>query len=591
MMIPSLVRVVARCILAASACTIFCSAELVAQPAQIKHHRAKVTECYSFKIRVLPPHTSMPDRYTEILSSRITERTGIKSTVIGKTACEIELGVREGIGREGFRIEDASGLAKIRIIGNDDRGLLYGIGKFLRSNTYRSGSFLIGNWRGTSVPKNDVRGIYFATHFHNYYNDAPVEDIRRYVEDLSLWGVNALSVAYDMHSFAGIEDPAAQAMLKRLHVILKTAKEVGMATGLMLGANQAYSTSPEELRAVGPGRGEFNATDLCPRKPGAKELLLKQFSQEFEAFADVGIDYVTIWPYDASGCGCELCRPWGGNGFLYIAEATARLARRYFPNIRVTLATWYFDQVEWERLDKAFQQKPDWVDYLLAEPLGHPDAYVLKHPSPGDLPLIGFPEISMAGMYPWGGFGANPQPARLQRDWNLVKERFRGGFPYSEGIYEDLNKVVFTQFYWDSERDAYDIIREYLAYELSASVATKMTGVIRILEQNHHYRWWPGGKRDYNFPGHELWWKPPKGTPRDVDTGEAWDIVQSASPQLSAYSRSSWRWRILYLRALLDDEFKRNEDRPTERAKEAIRELIEIYHASRADPAVKPSFQ
>ena len=86
----------------------------------------------------------------------------------------------------------------------------------------------------------------------------------------------------------------------------------------------------------------------------------------------------------------------------------------------------------------------------------------------------------MVGMYPWGGLGANPQPARFQGEWNLVKNRFQGGFPYSEGIYEDLNKVIFAQFYWNPDTNAYDTVRDYLAYELSSSVVTEMVEVSRF---------------------------------------------------------------------------------------------------------------
>jgi hypothetical protein len=204
---------------------------------------------------------------------------------------------------------------------------------------------------------------------------------------------------------------------------------------------------------------------------------------------------------------------------------------------------------------------------------------------------MGFPEISMAGMYPWGGFGANPQPARFQRDWNLVKHHFKGGFPYSEGIYEDLNKIILAQLYWSPDRDAFDIVREYLSYELSPSVTPEMMKVVETLERNHHYRWWPGANRNYNFPGHELWWKPGAGAQKDKGTAEAYAIVESVLPQLSAYSKNSWRWRILYLRALLDEEFRQNENQPSERAKAAIQELTKIYYADRADRAVKPSYQ
>ena len=45
-------------------------------------------------------------------------------------------------------------------------------------------------------------------------------------------------------------------------------------------------------------------------------------------------------------------------------------------------------------------------------------------------------------------------PSRFQRLWNQVKRVVEGGFPYSEGIYEDINKAVVVQFYWDRDRTA-----------------------------------------------------------------------------------------------------------------------------------------
>ena len=41
----------------------------------------------------------------------------------------VELAIEPGIGAEGFKIADGTG-GTVRIIGNDDRGLLYGVGKF-----------------------------------------------------------------------------------------------------------------------------------------------------------------------------------------------------------------------------------------------------------------------------------------------------------------------------------------------------------------------------------------------------------------------------------------------------------------------------
>ena len=544
-------------------------------------------------IRLVLPTTpsKLVVKSSGLFAHQVFERCGAKVVYSGQAPLTVHLEVSPGIGREGYTIADYPG-GGINIVGNDDRGLLYGVGKFLRISTYGPDGFTAGHWRGTSVPQKEVRGIYFATHFHNFYHEAPIQEIQTYVEELSLWGVNSLAVWYDMHHFDGIDDPAAQAMLKRLRAILAAAHSVGMSTNLMLVANEAYNNSPKELRAVGPGRGAFFNVELCPHKPGAKDLLLKQFSQEFEALSGVGVDYVTIWPYDSGSCSCELCRPWGSNGFLYIGQPVSRLARHYFPHAQVILSTWFFDRHEWDGLVSALGPQQDWVNYIMAEPGAH-EVDFLKLPIPDNLPLVGFPEISMEGMYPWGGFGANPQPARFQKEWNRVKDRVQGGFPYSEGTFEDLDKVIFAQFYWDPNKDVFDTVREYLSFELSPTVVPEMTKVIKILEEDHHYRWWPGAPGDYNFPGTDRWWNPAKGLPFKADphADEAYALAREAKTKLSPYVQNSWRWRIIYLRALLDSDLNRNRWHPSPEAEQAFRELVDIYHASDADVSVKPPLQ
>ena len=50
----------------------------------------------------------------------------------GGTTARVELLVQPGIGTEGFRIVDGED-GSIRIVGNDELGLLYGVGKLLRT--------------------------------------------------------------------------------------------------------------------------------------------------------------------------------------------------------------------------------------------------------------------------------------------------------------------------------------------------------------------------------------------------------------------------------------------------------------------------
>ena len=54
-----------------------------------------------------------------------------------------------------------------------------------------------------------MRGIYFATHFGNWYDYASERELREYVEELALWGCNQVRVWFDMHDFACADvDPA-----------------------------------------------------------------------------------------------------------------------------------------------------------------------------------------------------------------------------------------------------------------------------------------------------------------------------------------------------------------------------------------------
>jgi hypothetical protein len=63
--------------------------------------------------------------------------------------------------------------------------------------------------------------------------------------------------------------------------------------------------------------------------------MLKWVEERFAAFADIAIDYLWIWPYDQGGCTCGQCKPWGVNGFLAMAEPTARRFWDFFPKGKV----------------------------------------------------------------------------------------------------------------------------------------------------------------------------------------------------------------------------------------------------------------
>ena len=230
-------------------------------------------------------------------------------------ALRVELAVQPGIGVEGFTIADVKP-GVIRIAGNDLRGVLYGVGKFLHTSSYDSHGFTAGVWRGTSVPKKTVRGMYLATHFHNFYHAAPIEEVQQYIQELCLWGFNSIMVWYDMTETKSFDDPGAVAYRARLKAILQSARDIGVGTTLVLIANEADPTCPKEFRAAKTERVPYVPFYTCPSVPGGIDYTLKLMGKLFDWAADLRPEYVCIWPYDPGGCGCDKCRPWVTNGFL-----------------------------------------------------------------------------------------------------------------------------------------------------------------------------------------------------------------------------------------------------------------------------------
>jgi len=532
----------------------------------------KSTRAHEMKVFTGVSPDPVVAKAAEVLAREIERRTGSRPAVAEEGPAEptdVVLDVTDAISPEGFSIRTAPD-APARVLGGDARGVLYGCGRLLRAARFAENSIVLGPSEGPSAPESDMRAVYFATHFGNYYHAAPVEEVARYVEELALWGVNALILWFDMHHYTSIDDPKALEHIDRLRHLFRTARSVGMRVGLITLANEAYSASPEDLRAdPDTGRAHYRV-ELCPSKPGAIDVILAGLFEEFDRFEH--LDIVWIWPYDQGGCACEKCRPWGANGFLKAARAISARLRQTRPDVKIILSTWLFDrredQGEWRGLYRALERDAGWIDGVLADNSNDFPAWPLEHPLPGGLPLYNFPEISMQGMYPWGGFGANPRPRHWQRIREKLRGRIQGGFPYSEGIYEDVNKIIWAQGFWDGSRPTAEILREYAAYEFSPGHADEICEAMTRMEDTlDRY-----GLKIANLDG----------------ATEIWDTIKRVDAELPAWAKSAWRWRLVYLRALIDAELKANDLEPNDAVREAVREISDIYCASQAENHVKP---
>lgn len=501
-----------------------------------------------------------------VLKSRIEQRCPAEVSPAGDDA-QIALEIDPALPAEAFRIDDVG--QAVRIAGGSPPGLLYGVGKFLRASRYE-GRFTPAAWRGASAPRGTLRGMYLANHFHNWYQMAGEDELARYVQDLALWGVNAIMTGYPFINLSGWDDPEAEPALEQVRRMFRAAKRAGLATTIGAG-NVLFNNTPAEARAAPLpdllGRhGNFGAM-VCYSHPAGRALVLDTFRALLTRLADVGVDYLCVWPYDEGGCGCEQCRPWGANGFIRMSRDLAAVARAVLPGVKIIVSTWTFDtppEGEWQALSEALAEGNDWADYIMAD--AHEDfpRYPLDVGVPGNLPLINFPEISMWGNWPWGGWGAHPLARRLQRLWDQARHVLRGGFPYSEGIYEDISKAIAAQFYWDPDCSAQTTVREYAVYEYSPAVADDVVLLVDLLETL--------ASQDF--------------LKQSVDAGmarRAAELAESIHARLPDWARRSWRWEILYLRALLDRARFGGDGAglaglDTPAADAALRRLCDIYH-------------
>ena len=209
--------------------------------------------------------------------------------------------------------------------------------------------------------------------------------------------------------------------------------------------------------------------------------------------------------------------------------------------------------------------------------------YLLSNPVPGDLPLINFPEISMFGHNPWGGFGANPMPVHYSSIYKEAAGILQSGFPYSEGLYEDFNKALYAQMYWDSSLSPEEMTLRYAASEFSGRYAREIADAIFILEKNHGSRVRFISTRNHTPQIVKL--------PREDSGAEkAFGVLDRINGLLPRGIRESQRWQLIYLRSKVDCELRKSGGKFTVGTNDIFLQLVRLSHLENAFYRVYPPY-
>ena len=504
----------------------------------------------------------------DLLRSRIESRVPASDAA---GTLRVEYGIDPALSGDAASVVVSGGVVRIR--SGRLHGLVHGTGKLLRSLRYGAGSFSVEDGAYDFRPAKSFRMCYFARHFLNWYMEASADELKEYVDDLALGGINAFMVEFAMPEVdAAYETPERTRDFERKsHEIYARIKSLDCQYGELGGANQVPDDSPESIRGVpnsDPLRGNlgFNA---CPEKPGAMDVILANRRRALKRLDGLDVDCLMHWSFDEGGCECDKCYPWGGRGYLKLIEQLHGMNKAAHPEAKALVSTWVFHDDDFEGLYR-YLETHDWVDYIICD--AHLDfpKYPLTHRIPGKTKIITFPEISMWGRFPWGGYGAIAMPRRFERLFRQAEKVVDGFMLYSEGIFEDLNKTVVTGLYVDPQTTVEAILRTYCAYEFPGASPTDFVELVTLLEDNHRLE--------------------------DLDRGRAERAKALAvrmDGQIALNQRIGWRWRLVYLRACIDAAIAAADGKLlTDVTRPHYDEIVRLYHAqrqvvARADPSRK----
>jgi len=210
--------------------------------------------------------------------------------------------------------------------------------------------------------------------------------------------------------------------------------------------------------------------------------------------------------------------------------------------------------------------KAAWVDGVLNQMSPQhsavPQAIVQAGVNGEQCPMLSFSDISMHDMRPWGGYGANPLGNYMETAMNLYAPFIAGGWPYSEGIYEDVNKFQWFRECWHPHENVAVVYKEYAQFYFGINVAEKSAQLFELLEKTHKRNDWEVANLK--------------------EAAAAWALTQHIDANVAPWARSSWRWRLVYLRSAIDYCLATTGVQTREgqkKIKPFLEEIISIYHA------------
>lgn len=383
---------------------------------------------------------------------------------LGPGPAAAAIGGRAAPGREGYHLVTSA--AGVTIAGADERGVLFGVGRLLRSLDLRRGRATVAATLAlTETPVVDVRGHQLGYRPKtNSYDGWDVPQWRQYIRDLAVFGTNAIELIPPVSDDAADSPHFPRPQMEMMVEMSRLADELGLDVWVWYPAlEKDYTTEPQIARAV----AEW--TDVLAKLPRVDAVFVP------------GGDPGHTEP---------------GVMFNLLERQTAALTQRH-PGATMWMSPQGFTSDWMETFYGLMAKQPAWLTGIVIGPQNRDSIATVRKRIPTQYRIRRYPDIThtIRAEFPvpeWDLAHArtserepiNPRP----HDQSAVFRKWVGTAPdfitYSEGNNDDVNKIVWSALGWNPEADVASVMQEYGRYFIGADLGPRVAGGLLRLEEN-----------------------------------------------------------------------------------------------------------
>jgi hypothetical protein len=417
---------------------------------------------------------------------------------------------------EGFALQtgsDANG-RWIAVFGADERGLLFGIGKLLRSIVFsRQAAKVDANLlKGSSSPHYPVRGHQLGYRPKtNSYDGWSVDMWDQYIRDLAVFGTNVIELmpprTDDLPDSPHFPLPPARMMVEMSRI----ADSYGLDVSVWYPAMDKDYSDPHTVEAAIQEWGDVLKT--LPR-----------------------VDAIFVPGGDPGDTEPKL--------LMALLEKQKKNINRFHPKAQMWVSPQGFNEA-WMNVFLDILKDPHtetWLDGVAFGPQSRLSPEEFRRAVPRHYPIRLYPDIthSVSCQYPvpdWdiayalteGREIINPRPESEADIIHAALPQTSGFVSYSEGCNDDVNKFVWSGLGWNPDQAPVSVLREFSRYFIGARYEDGFAEGLMNLERN-----WRGS----------------------LATNSHVDITLSGFQDMEGYATpavlQNWRWQQANYRANYD---------------------------------------